>query len=247
MKRLVYLLAICLSFAALADIPMWQRNNGAWEAVVRVNKEAAYYDFYDFRAVTNGMLTITFPHKEETNVLWRVDYDVYTRHRGTSLVTEYKQYSFAFYAIERIYPVPDPMAWTNDLNTIAWKTNNFAEAEAKDNGNIRYDYTAWTVVRTNVVDVTPLPISYSGNLPCRLGVPASVAVNPPYTDLLEMLPLNWPETYIRIRTGFDGYLLIRFEEAEMRLTIKRLLPEKLPYEQKPRSMYILRDDALNGV
>lgn len=86
-----------------------------------------------------------------------------------------------------------------------------------------------------------------GELPCRFGVPQSIVVNPPYTDLMELLPLDYPETYIRIRTGFDGYLLIRFEEAEMRLTIKRLLPEKLPYEQKPRNMLILRDDALNGV
>ena len=246
MKHLVYLLAICLSFAARAEL-MWQRNHGAWEAVVRVNREAAYYDFYDFRGVTNGMLTITFPREEETNVLWRVDYDFYNRHSGNSIVAERKSYSWHFYALERVYPVPAPMAWTNDVATVAWQTNHFAEVVAKDNGNIRYDYTAWTVVRTNVVDVTPRPIVKTGDLPCRFGVPASVTVNPPYTDLLEMLPLSWPETHIRIRTGFDGYLLIRFEEAEMRLTIKRLLPEKLPYEQKPRNMLILRDDALNGV
>ncbi len=247
MKRIVCLLAICLSFAAHADTPMWQRNHGAWEAVVRVNKEEAYYDFYDFHGVTNGIIAVTYPHQEETNVLWRVDYDFYTRHRGSSIIAEYKHYSHAFYARERIYPVPDPMAWTNDLNTIAWKTNHFAEACAKDNGNIRYDYTAFTPLRTNVVDVTPRPISYSGEFPCRFGVPQSIMVNPPYTDLMELLPLDYPETYIRIRTGFDGYLLIRFEEVEMRLTIKRLLPEKLPYEKKPRNMLILRDDALNGV
>ena len=62
-----------------------------------------------------------------------------------------------------------------------------------------------------------------------------------------MLPLDWPETYTRVRTGFDGYLLIRFDEREMRLTIKRLLPEKLPYEHPRRNIRVLRDDLLNGV
>ena len=247
MKRLAFLLAVCLSFAARADTPMWQRNNGAWEAVVRVSKENPYYDFYDFRAVTNGMVTRYFPHQETTNVLWRVDYDFYNRHSGNSIVAEKKSYSWHFYGLERIYPVPEPMSWTNDTATVAWQTNHFAEAVAKDNGNIRYDYTAWTVVRTIVTDVTPKPVSYSGDLPCRFGVPQSITVNPPYTDLLEMLPLNWPETYIRIRTGFDGYLLLRFTEDEMRLTIKRLLPEILPYEHPRRNIRVLRDDLLNGV
>lgn len=246
MKRLAYLLAICLSLAARAEL-MWQRNHGAWEAVVRVSKESAYYDFYDFHGVTNGIVTVTYPHQEETNVLWRVDYDYYHRHSGNSIVSERKAYSWHFFGLERVYPVPAPMAWTNDTATVTWQTNHFAEASVKDNGNQRYDYTAFTVVRTNVVDVTPRPLFYSGDLPCRFGVPQSIMVNPPYTDLMELLPLNYPETYIRIRTGFDGYLLLRFNEDEMRLTIKRLLPEKLPYENKPRNIRVSRDDLLYGV
>jgi len=246
MKRLVYLLAVCLSFAAHAEL-MWQRNNGVWEAVVRVSKEEPVWEIGAFSAVTNGYVLRVFPRVEETNVLWRVDYDVYSMHNDNSIGAERKAYSHFFYATERIYPAPEPMSWTNDMNTIAWHTNHFAEAVLNDDYHIRYDYTAFVVVRTNVVDKTRPPAIVTGELPCRFGVPQTITVDHPYTDLLEMLPLDWPETYTRVRTGFDGYLLIRFDEREMRLTIKRLLPEKLPYEHPRQNIRVLRDDLLYGV
>lgn len=246
MRRL-FLLAICLSYAAFADVPMWQRNNGAWEAVVRVSKADAFVDVGDFKGVTNGLVTVHYPHREETNVQWRVDYDYYSKHSGNSIVQERYMYSFYFYGYERVYPPPAPMSWTNDANTVTWKTNHFAEHCISDNNNVRYVYTAFTPVRTNVVDVTRPPIVVADNLPCRFGVPATVTVDLPYTDLLDLLPLDWPDTFIRVRTGFDGYILLRFTEDEMRLTIKRLLPERLPYEQTPKNIRVRLDDVLNGV
>lgn len=250
MKRLVYLLAICLAFAARAEsrILMWQRNHGAWEAVVRVSKEEPYWTFGDFRAVTNGLVTRYFPHQEETNILWRVDYDFYSKYSGNSVGAERKAYSWRLYGYERVYPVPAPMAWTNDPATVAWQTNRLAANCAQLGGNIRYDYTAFTVVRTNVVDVTPQPIVGSGELPCRFGVPESVTVELPYADILEPLPLNYPNTVIRVRTGFDGYLILRLDGPdEMNLSIRRLLPEKLPYERTPQNIRVSLDDLLHGV
>ena len=246
MKRLVYLLATCLSFAARADDLAWQRNNGVWEKVVRVSRGVDYVS-HGFRCATNGIVTRYFPHQEETNVQWRVDYDYYSRHSGNSIGAERKLYTWRLFGLERIYPVPDPMAWTNDMATVAWRTNHFAEICANDNGNQRYVYTAWTVIRTNIVDVTPRPRTGEGKFPCRLGVPSSIVVTPPYDDLLDLLPLSYPETTIRVKVNFNGYLLLRFFDDDNRLQIRRLLPERLPYEQKPRNMLILRDDALNGV
>lgn len=249
MKRLALLFTLLsLSVFAEGRIFMWLRNHGAYEAVVRVSKEQEYYEFYGFTGVTNGLVTRYFPHEEITNVLWRVDYDYYSKHQNNSIGAERKAYSYFFYATEQIYPVPDPMSWTNNPATIAWQTNHFAEVCANDNGNQRYVYTSFTVLGTNVVDVTRPPITYSNDLPCRFGVPASVTVNLPYADILELLPLNYPETFIRVRAGFDGYLLFRLSGPdELNLTIKRLLPEKLPYEKKPRNIRVSRDDLLNGV
>ncbi len=89
MKRIALLFAL-LSFSALAEsrVLMWQRNHGAWEAVVRVSRGQEYYEFYGFAGVTNGLVTQYFPHKEETNLLWRVDYAFYNRHSGNSIVAE---------------------------------------------------------------------------------------------------------------------------------------------------------------
>ncbi len=249
MKRLAPILAYCLPLLCLAatDTPMWQRNHGAWEAVVRVSKENPYYDFGDFRAVTNGLVTLTFPHEEATNVVWLVEYDFYNSHSGNSIVAERKSYSWRFVGIERVWPVPEPMAWTNDPNSLIFKTNANMRAMIKDNFNTRWDYTSFTPIRTNVVDITRRPIVRCGDLPCRFGVPATITVNLPYTDLMELLPLDWPDTHIHVRTGFDGYLLLRFDEDEMRLTIKRLLPEMLPYERPNRNIRVNIDDLLNGV
>ena len=248
MKRLTLLFAL-FSFAARAETQvMWQRNNGAWEAVVRVSKEQAFYEFHGFSGVTNGLVTRYFPHEEITNVLWRVDYDHYSKHDGNSIGQERKHYSHSFYAIEQIYPVPDPKAWTNNLGTIAWHTNHFAENCIADNNNIRYVYTAFVPLKTNVVDVTHPPIVVSGELPCRFGVPASITVDLPYSDKLELLPSSWPETFIRVRAGFDGYLLFRLAGPdELNLTIRRLLPEKLPYERTPKILRLRRDDVIGGV
>lgn len=81
----------------------------------------------------------------------------------------------------------------------------------------------------------------------RFGVPQTITADLPYTDLLEYLPADWPATKIRVRTGFDGYLLIRYDERENQLTIKRLLPEKLPWERRPRNIRVSREDLLYGV
>ena len=246
MRRLTLLFAL-LSITAFAETHvMWQRNHGAWEAVVRVSKDEPFWDFGDFRGVTNGLVTKHFPHREETNVLWRVDYDYYSKHQGNNVGVERFVYSYFCFGYEYIHPPRDPLAWTNDLSTLIWQTNHLVEACVRDNGNQRYDFKTFTPT-TNVVDVTRPPVVVSGGLPCRFGVPAAVTVDLPYTDLLEMLPLNWPDTFIRVRTGFDGYILLRFDENEMRLTIKRLLPEKLPYERNPRNRRVSRDDLLNGV
>ena len=248
MKRLALLfLAFSISVMADSRVFMWQRNNGAWEAIVRVSKEQPYYEFYGFSGVTNGLVTKHFPHQEETNVLWKVDYDYYSKHYGTSTGAERYMYSLSCYGYEYIYPPRDPMAWTNDLSTIIWQTNHLVEACVVDDWKQRYDFKKITPIQTNVVDVTHPPIVISGELPCRFGVPATIVVDLPYTDLFEMLPLNWPDTFIRVRAGFDGYLLFRFDENEMRSTIKRLLPERLPYEQTPKNIRVRLDDVLNGV
>ena len=226
MKRL-FLLALCLSFAALADVPMWQRNNGAWEAVLRVSKDEAFVDFWDFRAVTNGIVHYV-EATATTTVLYRVDYV------GASLITtgshagSYYRENWHAFAHGETGP-GGLVAVTNALNS------KFTD--------LTMDIQALsTNVASHAVDH-----QMSGDLPCRFGVPASITVDLPYTDLLDMLPLDWPDTYIRIRCGFDGYLLLRFDEREMRLTIKRLMPERLPYERTPKNLRLRRDDVLNGV
>ena len=226
MKRL-FLLAICLSFAVFADVPMWQRNNGAWEAILRVNKEDAFIDVGDFRAVTNGIVhhvetTVT------TTVLYRVDYV------GRRLLTSGS--SAGQYHVE---------AWRD----FARGETGFGSLDFVTNALIaKFDTVTMNIqaLSTNVASHS-VDRQTTGDLPCRFGVPATVAVDLPYTDLLEMLPLDWPDTYIRVRTGFDGYLLLRFDENEMRLTIKRLLPEKLPYERTPQNLRVRRADLLYGI
>lgn len=217
MKRL-FLLAICLSFAALADIPMWQRNNGAWEAVVRVSKDELFWDFGDFRAVTNCVQTY-YTSVTTTTTVWRVDY-----HR------EYTGNNNA-------HGVENWHVFTHDLDAC---TNHLASPPY-------FNFSCTVSFVEDRVKTVVTPHSRTVDVPCRFGVPASISVDLPYTDLLEMLPLDWPGTYINVRTGFDGYILIRLDENEMRLTIKRLLPEKLPYERTPQNLRLRRDDVLNGV
>ena len=217
MKHL-FLLAICLSIAAFADIPMWQRNNGAWEAVVRVSKEEPYWEFGDFCAVTNCVKTY-YTSVSTTTTVWRVDY-----HRE-------------FTSNNNVNGVDNWHVFTHDLDAC---TNNLAKSPYRN-------FSCVVSFSTNRVKTVVTPHNRTVELPCRFGVPAAVTVDLPYTDLLEMLPLNWPDTFIRVRTGFDGYILLRFTEDEMRLTIKRLLPEKLPYERTPRNRRVSRDDLLNGV
>ena len=227
MKRLVYLLAACLSFAAHAEL-MWQRNNGVWEAVVRVSKEEPVWEIGDFRAFTNGYVraveTIV-----STSVVFRVEYE-----GGRETVSDKGVHSW--YS-ERWH---DYAVNYDGFGGLVAVTNRLAG---------RFDTCTFldiTPVKTNI-SVKTIPHQFSGDLPCRFGVPQTITVDHPYTDLLEMLPLDWPETYTRVRTGFDGYLLIRFDEREMRLTIKRLLPEKLPYEHPRQNIRVLRDDLLYGV
>lgn len=227
MKRLVFLLAICLSFAAHAEL-MWQRNNGVWEAVVRVSKEEPVWEIGDFRAVTNGLIR-TVETIVSTSVVFRVEYEGGRESVSDKGVSSWYSERWHDFAVNY-----------DGFGGLVAVTNRLAG---------RFDACTFldiSPVKTNI-SVKTIPHQFSGDLPCRFGVPQTITVNPPYTDLLEMLPLDWPETYIRIRTGFDGYLLIRFDEREMRLTIKRLLPEKLPYEHPRRNIRVLRDDLLNGV
>ena len=229
MKRLACLLAVCLSFAARAEL-MWLRNNSVWEAVVRVSKEAAYYDFYDFRGVTNGYIYTPGATNHYVESRARITWSLWLRNAGTT--QNYRPDTTGPYGTVRGgYVTP---------NTIDAYTNNLAT---------RVNFRSIDSVEWYDVPVTQIipPRVDCGELPCRFGVPQTIVVNPPYTDLMELLPLDYPETYVRIRTGFDGYLLIRFDEREMRLTIKRLLPEKLPYEHPRRNIRVLRDDVLNGV
>ena len=229
MKHLVFLLAVCLSFAARAEL-MWQRNDGVWEAVVRVSKEEPVWEIGAFSAVTNGYVTIpgTTNHYVESraHIAWS-----YWRKNAGSVNNFRPDTSGPYYTCH---------SYNYTADTIDAFTNGLAE---------RADFRAIDAVEwydVPVIEIIPARRT-CGELPCRFGVPQTITVNPPYTDLLEMLPLDWPETYTRIRTGFDGYLLIRFDEREMRLTIKRLLPEKLPYEHPRRNIRVLRDDLLNGV
>ncbi len=229
MKHLAYLLVICLAFAARAEL-MWQRNHGAWEAVVRVSKESGYYDFYDFRGVTNGYIYTagTTNHYVESRA--HITWSYWMRNAGSS----------SSYRPDTNGPYNTAHGWNVTTNTIDVYTNRLAQA-----ANFRsIDSVEWYDLP--ITQIVP-PRVDCGDLPCRFGVPQTIAVNLPYTDLMELLPLDYPETYIRIRTGFDGYLLLRFTEDEMRLTIKRLLPEKLPYEHPRRNIRVLRDDLLNGV
>ena len=229
MKRLALLLTL-LSFAALADTHvMWQRNHGAWEAVVRVSKDEPFWNFGDFCAVTNGYIAIPASTSTVVKTYAHVTSSFWLGNAGTS--SNYlPDTSGPFYYRHTYNLAPDD---------VAAHTNSLA---------LHADFRAIDGVewyeKTNVV-VSP-PGVVTGELPCRFGIPATVTVNLPYTDLLEMLPLDWPDTFIRVRTGFDGYILLRFTEDEMRLTIKRLLPEKLPYERTPRNRRVLLDDVLNG-
>lgn len=229
MKRLVYLFAICLSLSARAEL-MWLRNNGVWEAVVRVSKEAAYYDFYDFRAVTNGYIYTAGSTNHYVESRAHITWSYWARNAGSP--TSYRP--------DTSGPYSTMHDWNITTDAIDAHTNRLAQA-----ANFRsIDSVEWYDVP--VTQIVP-PRVRCGDLPCRFGIPRTITVNPPYTDLMELLPLDYPETCIRIRTGFDGYLLLRFTEDEMRLTIKRLLPEKLPYENKPRNIRVSRDDLLNGV
>jgi len=80
----------------------------------------------------------------------------------------------------------------------------------------------------------------------QIGVPQGYTVSPPHTDLLEVLPASYPEQHVRIRVGFTGYVLVRFDLRELRLTIRRMAVEPLPTERRPKVRRYLKEDVEHG-
>ena len=229
MKRIALLFAL-FSLSALADTPMWQRNNGVWEAVVRVSKDEPYWEFGDFHGVTNGYIYIAGYTNYYTETRIEVVWTYWTRNAGTS--SNYRPDTSGPYATIHSYNFSEATlpAYTNDLAQKA----QFRSIDSI----IRHEVPCSQYVPPKVL---------CGELPCRFGVPETITVDLPYADHFELLPLSWPDTVVRIRCGFDGYLLVRFEESDMQISIKRLLPEKLPYERTPQNIRVSVDDLLHGV
>lgn len=218
MRRLAYLLAACLPFAALAAPPtFWLRNDGAWEGVARVSRTSPGYSLGTLHITTNALVRVP-----ETNVVETGTAEVVYESRGIRNGQ----------AFVRTNSLAIPIV------LLAEYTNTVAHGE----GQTLLRVTEHSLPATNITSRT-----VQTSLPGRLGLPHSVLVNLPYTDLLDPLPLDYPETYIHIRTGFDGYIHFRFDEADGRMTIKRLLPEKLPYERKPKVQIIDGPHAHGGV
>lgn len=218
MRRIVYLLAVCLSFAALAAPPtFWLRNDGAWEGVARVSRTAPGYSLGTLHITTNGLVRIP-----ETNVVETGTAEVVYESRGIRSGQAFCRTNSA------VVPLFDLAEYTNNLIHL--------------DGHTLLRVTEHSLPATNVTSRT-----VQTSLPGRLGLPHSVLVGLPYTDLLDPLPLDYPETYIHIRTGFDGYIHFRFDERDGRITIKRLLPEILPYERKPKVQIIDGPHAHGGV
>ncbi len=224
MRRLACLLAVCLPFAALADgidirehsaIPFWQRNDGAWESVMRVDRGCDGYSIGAIRTTTNGLV-----RAESTNVT----------EVGMAIV----RYESVGVSSGRAF------CRTNETRCPLWQLPSYTNEIVSNDG-----VTILSVVEHSVLATNIAASLVQAELPCRLGVPESVFVSLPYADLLDKLPLDYPATKIHFRTGFDGYVLIRFEEGEGRITIKRLLPDKLPYERKSK-IRVYGADAVHG-
>ena len=170
MKRLVYLLAICLSFAAHAEL-MWQRNNGVWEAVVRVSKEEPVWEIGAFSAVTNGYIAV--PASTNIHIVNKahVTWSRWSRNAGTG----------SSYRPDTSGPYMTIHAYNLTADTIDAYTNNAA-------ANLDFrsiDDVEWR--SDAIIQVSP-PSVACGDLPCRFGVPQTITADLPYTDLLEILP-----------------------------------------------------------
>ncbi len=218
MRRLAYLLVICLPFAALAAPPtFWLRNDGCWEGVARVSRASPGYSLGTLHITTNGLVRIP-----ETNVVETGTADVVYESKGI------RDGQAVCRTNSAVVPLLDLAEYTNTV--------------IRGEGQTLLRVTEHSLPETNITSRF-----VQTSLPGRLGLPHSVLVSLPYTDLLDPLPLDYPETYIHIRTGFDGYIHFRFDEADGRMTIKRLLPEKLPYERKPKVQIIDGPHAHGGV
>ncbi len=219
MRRLFRLLAICLPFAAALAAPptFWLRNNGAWEGVARVSRTSPGYSLGTIHVTTNGLARVS-----DTNVVETGTAEVVYESRGIRNGQAFVRTNFLAISIV----------------LLAEYTNTIAHLE---------DHTLLRVTEHSQPETNITSRFVQTSLPGRLGLPQSVLVGLPYTDLLDPLPLDYPETYIHVRTGFDGYIHFRFDEADGRMTIRRLFPEKLPYERKTNIRVIDGDHAHGGV
>lgn len=228
------------------------RNDCIWEQIYRVSKSASHFDIYPVEAVTNAVLD------HVPGAVWYTNHVVSVRRSGSTqtVVTnavpgwyiprvetnwwvEVKftqtQASTKFPTWHRTVWIPADSSYTSSTNFIA-VTNLIARSEYTSMDATYCKFVSWDSPFTPgsaVITRYEKSPAYITELPVRLGVPQSVRVSLPYEDILEFLPDGYPTTRIHAVAGFDGYIIIRFDERTNKLTVKRLFPEALPYEKAP--------------